>query len=321
MCIWVDDGIVCSTSKEELDGIVRYLNQQFEITTGPVDLFVGIKIRRDRAKKIIHLSQEKYLKKILEKFNMSDCHSRLIPDDPSCHLTKITDCPDEEKVYPYREAIGSLIFAATCTRPEIAYAVNQAAQFSNSPKQQHWMAMKRILTYLRGIIGYGIWYGGVENEKQLVAYTDADFAANIEDRRSTSGVLLMLNGGPMAWISHRQKCVSLSTTESEYVAAASGSKEIIWMRRLLGDIDWKQPNPTPLLCDNQSAIRLVRNPELHQRTKHIDVKCHSSEPFKTTGPSTPLMSTRKPSLLIYSPRVWKARDSAVYEAVSGWRIL
>ena len=183
------------------------------------------------------------------------------------------------------------------------------------------MAMKRILTYLRGIIGYGIWYGGVENEKQLVAYTDADFAANIEDRRSTSGVLLMLNGGPMAWISHRQKCVSLSTTESEYVAAASGSKEIIWMRRLLGDIDWKQPNPTPLLCDNQSAIRLVRNPELHQRTKHIDVKCHSSEPFKTTGPSTPLMSTRKPSLLIYSPRVWKARDSAVYEAVSGWRIL
>ena len=242
---------------------------------------------------------------------MSDCHSRLIPADPSCHLTKITDCPDEEKVYPYREAIGSLIFAATCTRPEIAYAVNQAAQFSNSPKQQHWMAVKRILAYLRGTIGHGIrygvnqaaqfsnspkqqhWmavkrilaylrgtighgirYGGVENKKQLIAYTDADFAANIDDRRSTSGVLLMLNGGPIAWSSHRQKCVSLSTTESEYVAAAAGSKEIIWMRRLLGDIDWKQPNPTPLLCDNQSAIKLVRNPKLHQRTKHIDVKYH-----------------------------------------------
>ena len=252
---------------------------------------------------------------------MSDCHSRLIPADPSCHLTKITDCPDEEKVYPYREAIGSLIFAATCTRPEIAYAVNQAAQFSNSPKQQHWMAVKRILAYLRGTIDHGIRYGGVENKKQLIVYTDADFAANIDDRRSTSGVLLMLNGGPIAWSSHRQKCVSLSTTESEYVAAASGSKEIIWMRRLLGDIDWKQPNPTPLLCDNQSAIRLVRNPKLHQRTKHIDVKYHFIRTLQDDRTIDATYVNTEAQLLIYSPRVWKARDSAVYEAVSGWRIL
>ena len=187
MCIWVDDGIICSTSVEELENIVNYLNKQFEITSGPVDqsTFVGIKIRRNRSNKTIHLSQEKYLKKILEKFNMSNCYSRLNPVNPSCHLTKMSDCQDEEKQgYPYREAIGSLIFAATCT----------------------------------------------------------------------SGVLLMLNGGPIAWSSHRQKCVSLSTTESEYVAAAAASKEIIWTRRLGGYRMVSTKPHTPKL----------RQPERHQ---------------------------------------------------------
>ena len=257
MCIWVDDGIICSTSVEELENIVNYLNKQFEITSGPVDqsTFVGIKIRRNRSNKTIHLSQEKYLKKILEKFNMSNGYSRLNPVNPSCHLTKMSDCQDEEKQgYPYREAIGSLIFAATCTRPEIAFAVNQAAQFSNEPKRQHWMAVKRILAYLKGTIGNGIQYGGVENAKTLTAYTDANFAANIDDRLSTSGVLLMLNGGPIAWSSHRQKCVSLSTTESEYVAAAAASKEIIWTRRLGGYRMVSTKPHTPKL----------RQPERHQ---------------------------------------------------------
>lgn len=147
------------------------------------------------------------------------------------------------------------------------------------------MAVKRILAYLKGTINHGICFGGVKDDRTLEAFTDADFAANMDDRCSTSGVLLTLNGGPVTWRSHRQKCVSLSTTEAEYVAAATGSKEVVWMRRLLRDLGWEQLNPTPLRCDNQSAIRLIRSPELqlHQRTKHIDVKYHFVKNLQEDG--------------------------------------
>jgi hypothetical protein len=128
---------------------------------------------------------------------------------------------------------------------------------------------------MKGTSSYGITFGSNgTNERTLIAYSDADFAANVDDRRSTTGVLLILNGGPISWKSQRQSCVSLSTTESEYVAAAAAAKDVVWMRRLLQDLGCDQAKPTLLFCDNRSAIKLVRNPQFHQRTKHIDVKFH-----------------------------------------------
>jgi hypothetical protein len=153
--------------------------------------------------------------------------------------------------------------------------VNQVSQFFCRPTRAHWEAVKRILSYLKGTSSYGITFGSNgTNERTLIAYSDADFAANVDDRRSTTGVLLILNGGPISWKSQRQSCVSLSTTESEYVAAAAAAKDVVWMRRLLQDLGCDQTKPTLLFCDNQSAIKLVRNPQFHQRTKHIDVKFH-----------------------------------------------
>jgi hypothetical protein len=165
------------------------------------------------------------------------------------------------------------MFAAICTLPEIAFAVNQVAQFSNNPNQSHWEAVKRIITYLKGTSDHGITYCGA-GENVLTAFTDADFDGDVDTRRSTTGNIFIINGGPVAWSSQRQRCVSLSTTEAEYVAASTATKEIAWLRNLLNDIGCCQHQPTTLLCDNQSAIRLVRNPEFHQRTKHIDVKFH-----------------------------------------------
>ena len=141
----------------------------------------------------------------------------------------------------YREAVGSLIYAVTCTRPDIAFAVNQVSQFSCRPTRAHWEAVKRILSYQKGTSSYGITYGitfgtNGTNERTLISYGDADFAANVDDRRSTTGVLLILNGGPISWKSQRQSCVSLFTIESEYVAAAAAAKDVVWMRRLLQDL-------------------------------------------------------------------------------------
>ena len=109
----------------------------------------------------------------------------------------------------------------------------------------------------------------------ITGYTDADYAGDVQSRRSTTGFVFILHGGPVSWASKRQTCTSLSTTESEYVAACETSKEAVWLQQLVSEISNKKKEvPIPLLCDNQSAIRLVRNPEFHQRTKHIDVKYH-----------------------------------------------
>lgn len=153
--------------------------------------------------------------------------------------------------------------------------MNQVSRFSCKPTKAHWEAFKRILSYLKGTSAYGITYGSdISNGRVLHAFSDADFAADLDDRRSTTGVVLILNGGPVSWKSQRQSCVSLSTTESEYVAAAEAAKDVVWIRRLLQDLGSDQTKPTILFCDNQSAIKLVRNPQFHQRTKHIDVKFH-----------------------------------------------
>jgi hypothetical protein len=108
----------------------------------------------------------------------------------------------------------------------------------------------------------------------MKGYTDADFARDQETRRSTTGYIFLYHGGFVVWASRRQKCISLSTTEAEYVAGCETSKEAVWIDRLLKEIGQDQTLPMPLLCDNQSAIRLAKNPEFHQRTKHIQIKYH-----------------------------------------------
>jgi hypothetical protein len=273
MAIWVDDGLLCSNHQSKLEDIVNYLSEKFEITSGPVDHFVGLEISRDRCKGLIHVSQQAYVKKILTRFRMGDCKPRSIPADPCSHLKK--QCSTfETQDYPYREAISSLMFAAICTRPDISYAVSQVAKYSSKPSYVHWEAVKRIFAYLKGTISFGISYFRGVKDGVLLAFSDSDFTGDADDRRSTTGNIFILNGGPVSWRSQKQKCVALSTAESEYIAASMATKEVVWLRRLLMEIGCQQNNSTPLFCDNQSAIRLVYNPEFHQRTKHIDVKFH-----------------------------------------------
>lgn len=143
MAIWVDDGLLCSNHQSKVEDIVNYLSEKYEITSGPVDQFVGLEISRDRCKGLIHVSQQAYVKKILARFRMGDCKPRSIPADPCSHLEKQWST-FETQDYPYREAIGSLMFAAICTRSDISYAVSQVAKYSSKPSHVHWEAVKRI---------------------------------------------------------------------------------------------------------------------------------------------------------------------------------
>ena len=283
IAIWVDDGLLCGPQMSELTKIMEYLDEHLTVSSWTADRFVGMENKRDRKKRVIHLSQEQYIVKIIQKFGMQQSASKAVPADPFTHLSVFHSEENEVFDCPYREAIGSLTFAAHCTRPDIAFAVNQAAQHSSSPQRSHWNAVKQILAYLLGTRSLGITFSGDSSKNALSAFYDSDYAGNVDTRRSTSWYLLFLNNGPISWYSKRQKSVALSATEAEYIAMCEASTEITWMRHFLRDIDALQTLPTILLCDNQSAIKLVHNPEFHQRTKHIDVKYHFIRKQQTNG--------------------------------------
>lgn len=134
--------------------------------------------------------------------------------------------------------------------------------------------MKRIFAYLVTTANVGIEYSASEGRLELVGFSDADYAGDVETRRSTTGYVFMLANGAVTWSSQRQKLVSMSTTESEYIAASCAAREAVWLRSLLGGVGHQCMEPTELHVDNQSTIRLVKNPQYHKRTKHIDVRYH-----------------------------------------------
>ena len=164
------------------------------------------------------------------------------------------------------------MFAACVTRPDIMCAAGQLSQFLNKPTSQHLLAAKRVLRYLKGCPRLGIRYGRPATPP--IGFSDADWAGDIDTRKSTTGHVMMLNNGAVAWRSQRQPTVALSTMESEYMALTEATKELLWLRGLLTELGYESENPTDLFTDNQSALALAKNPVSHARAKHIDVRHH-----------------------------------------------
>jgi hypothetical protein len=169
--------------------------------------------------------------------------------------------------FPYKSLFGSTAFLALGTRPDIAYAISNVARFAHRPTRSQCIALKKIVCYLKGTKEFGISFSPSNTLHLLTAYCDADYAMDLEDMKSRSGVLLQLNNGPVTWLSRKQPCTASSTTKAEYLAAHVATKELLWERRLLIALGFPQRNPTTLYYDNQPAIRLVHNPEHHQQTK------------------------------------------------------
>ena len=143
----------------------------------------------------------------------------------------------------------------------------------SSPTESHWFAAKRILRYLKGTTELGIYYKKGENAK-IVAYYDSDFAGDIDDRRSTSRFVFLFGSGAVSWSSKKQPVVTLSTTEAEYIAAAYCACQCIWIQRVLEKLSLEEQKNTLILCDDNSTIKLSKNPVFHGRSKHIDIKFH-----------------------------------------------
>lgn len=275
IALYVDDGLVVARDRNLLAQVISYLRSKFDISIMDPKCFVGIQIYRDRANRKMLINQEYYIKKVVDRFGMAEAKTASTPLDVNQKLN-LNGCPDNEEHgvvrVPYKEAIGSLLYTAQATRPDISFAVSFLARFSEKPKLAHWNAVKRVIRYLKEQPDLGIVYQGNGNENELIAFSDSDYGGNLDTRHSTSGYLILFNCGPVIWKSQKQKTIAQSTTEAEFIAAAMCCKEVLWARHLVCELGRKKMKPTKLFIDNQSAITIIRNNQIHGKTKHIQIK-------------------------------------------------
>lgn len=270
LAIYVDDGFVVGTDKESIEKVIEGLQREFEIRVMDVNCFLGFEMdKRDDGSIFMH--QTAYANKILQKFRMDDCVPVCIPSDPNQVLNRFDNSGVSN--FPYRHLVGSLMYLAIATRPDISYAIGNVSRYMENPTVAHEKALKRILKYIAGTKSHGIVFKHNGNH-QLCGFSDADYAGDVDSRKSTSGYVFLFNDSIISWRSSLQKCVSISTTESEYVSASEAVKEIVWLKRLYEELLPNQRDEASFYMDNMSAIRLVKNPEFHKRTKHIDVRYH-----------------------------------------------
>ena len=172
----------------------------------------------------------------------------------------------------YRSMIGKLQYVVH-SRPDIALTIGIVAIFSTNPRENHLMAIKRIMRYLKGTEEYDLYYKKTD-KFELRAYTDVDCARNIDDRKSTNGGAFFLGKGLVTWTSKKQSCTSQSIAEVEYVVAAINYKNIVWIKKLLNGMKEDITKLVTLYYDNTSAISISKNPIMHTKTKHIAIKYH-----------------------------------------------
>lgn len=281
LALYVDDGIVVATDERELQELAATLKAEFKIVTKAATYFLGIEIDR-KSDGSIKISQTAYTAKILKQFGMQDCRPCATPIISSEKAAENDSAEGEEIKFPYRSAVGALMYLMTGTRPDISYAVGVASRCLENPTRSDITQVKRIFRYLRGTMDFGIVYKAQVDKNSFMCYSDADHAGDKSSGRSTTGVVCIYSGGAVSWLSQRQVSVAISTTEAEIVAASEAAREVIWLKRLLNDI--VRLDDVPEICiDNEAAIRLAQNPECHRRTKHIQTRHFFVREMVTNG--------------------------------------
>ncbi|POM80562.1 Integrase catalytic core protein [Phytophthora palmivora] len=225
------------------------------------------------------IKQTRYIDDVTERFGQQNAKPVDNPCASGLKLSKEqspgTDVERTEmRSRPYHSLIGCLLYITTCTRPDVAYVVTQLSRFLENPGQQHWKAAIRVLRYLKTTREHGIVYQGGPGGVTVEAFSDADWGTNIDDRRSVSGVMVLMGNAPVVFKSKFQRTVALSSAEAEYTALSLCVQEVLWMRAMLKDMGHEQGNATQIWEDNQGAIALAKNAGYNSRTKHVDIKHH-----------------------------------------------
>lgn len=235
---------------------------------GELTYFLGLQIKQ--TKDGLFVSQEKYTKDLLKKFGFIDLKSMSTPMGNGVKLDADVKGVSIDQKY-YRGLIGSLLYL-TASRPDILFSVCLCARFQSDPKESHLKAVKHIFRYLVGTTNLGLWYPK-NQDMNLIGYCDADFAGCKVERKSTSGSCLFFSGCLISWNSKKQNSIALSTAEAEYIAGGACVAQVLWLKNQLQDYGINLEK-IPVYCDNTSAINLAKNPIVHSRTKHIEVRHH-----------------------------------------------
>ena len=280
LVLYVDDILLIGNDIGQMSSVKIWLSQNFSMKDlGDAMYILGIRIYRDRSRRLIGLCQAKYIEKILKKFNMWDSKRGFIPFRHGIHLSKSMspktyDERERMNKIPYASAIGSLMYAMLCTRPDIAHAVSVTSRYQSNSGEEHWTAVKNIFKYLRRTKDLFLTYG--ESELKIEGFTDSDFQSDVNDRKSTSGFLFTINGGEVSWKSSKQTTTADSTTEAEYIAASDAAKEAVWIRKFIQQLGVVPTIALPisLYCDNNGAIAQAKEPRSHQKSKHIERRYH-----------------------------------------------
>ena len=278
IALYVDDLFLVGRVLERIKEVKDGLHGEFKMKDlGEAKFLLGIEIRRQDNGDVF-LVQERYARNVVKRFNMEGCKSVSTPLELGSHLDMSQQPSTEEEkaamaTVPFRSAIGSLMYLATCTRPDLAAAVSELSKFSQNPGAAHWEGVKRVLRYVSGTVGDGLLYKrGAQVE--VWGYSDAGHAGCQETSKGRSGYVFLSAGAAISWRSSMMKLVTHSSCESEYVGLSEAGNEAVYLHQLQGEMTIGKESVL-LLGDNESSLKLAMNPVFHQRSKHIRIKYHS----------------------------------------------
>ncbi|RFU25060.1 hypothetical protein B7463_g11276, partial [Scytalidium lignicola] len=285
--LYVDDILVLGKDPKTVRAIVDGIGKRWQIKDlGPVQRILGLRVTRDRANCSLRINQSQYITELVKRFHLQD--AKPVNSPVTDRNTLVKGLPEEPQADQalYQELIGQLGWVTRGSRFDISYVVGQLQQHCNAPTVRHMNAGLRVVRYLNGTVNKELYIGtdkdrngpGEPMGARIQGYSDADYAGDLLDRRSTTGHIFLLNGGPISWTSTKQRCMATSTTESEYVALSEASKQGQWLRSLLRELGRGEllgdDLEVPIFSDNQACIAIANEPVAHKRSKHIDVRYH-----------------------------------------------
>jgi hypothetical protein len=283
LILYVDDILIMGKDIPSLQKVKAYLGKCFSMKNlGEAAYILGIKIYRDRSRRLLELSQSAYIDKILKRFNMQNSKKGYLPMEVK-HGFCIEFCASTPaKVarmskFPYALAVGSVMYALKCTRPDVAFAQNITSKFQQNPGEKPWIVVKHILKYLRNTRDMFLVYGGEPAaELDVTGFCDASFQSNKDDSKYQTGYVFVINGGAVDWKSKKQSTIAMSATEAEYIAASEAAMEAVWIWKFISGLG-VMPSielPINMYCDNSAAIIFAYEPGVMRGTIHFLRKCH-----------------------------------------------
>ena len=273
----IDDLTITAANKDILHGVKKDLENIFNMKDlGEIHWLLNLKIDWNKQAGMISISQEAYIDSILERFNLQDAKIYSSPLDPNTKLSKdqclnMTEDKKKMEKVPYRQAIGSLMWAAVATWPDIAFAVSFLSQFLENPGEIHWNATKRVFKYLKGTKNRKLTLG--KSRDGIIGYSDADWASQ-DHRHSISAYIFQINSGSISWSCQKQLIIALSSTEVKFIAMMHAAKEAIWLHHFIIKVFQPLHLPLQIYSDNQSAITIAYGNQMHARTKHFDIRLY-----------------------------------------------